>query len=168
MLLEARPTCWVYNVPRPLRYTPPSPLGILSYIQVYHAPWQIPLSHGPRGSSSPLCHKPPILIFASTAHVSPATKTVGRKGMLWREVLEFNDGMPSRRHAPPPQISLQASAHMHPEGDPRISDIGSGVKSNRMVSALTRYVKMHGSVDFLRINVPSLRRPMSCMREEVG
>ncbi|CAN0140980.1 unnamed protein product, partial [Scytosiphon promiscuus] len=52
-------------------------------------------------------------------------------GMVWREVLEFYDGMPSQRHQPSPVWSFSPSLNKNPHGDPW---------TNRMVSALARYV----------------------------
>ncbi|CAM9206508.1 unnamed protein product [Ectocarpus fasciculatus] len=66
-------------------------------------------------------------------------------GLLWREILEFRDGMSARRHKPPKrQVSkndgnTRASTEQ-PLSFPRISRLGTGNRFNRMVSAFTRYV----------------------------
>eukprot|EP00903_Cladosiphon_okamuranus_P014653 g13587.t1 len=58
-------------------------------------------------------------------------------GMLWREVLEFRDGLPARRH---PASKHQDGTPPKVLSEPRLSDIGAGSRFNRMVSAFTRYV----------------------------
>ncbi|CBN74318.1 Ankyrin Repeat Transient Receptor Potential Channel [Ectocarpus siliculosus] len=66
-------------------------------------------------------------------------------GLLWREILEFRDGMPARRHKPPKrQVSKNdgstRTGSEQPLSFPRISRLGTGNRFNRMVSAFTRYV----------------------------
>ncbi|CAN0442122.1 unnamed protein product [Ectocarpus sp. 12 AP-2014] len=57
-------------------------------------------------------------------------------GLLWREVLEFLDGVPTRRH----RISHGPGTKMGGRVEPGISHLGAGSNFNRMVSAFTRYV----------------------------
>ncbi|CAM9206588.1 unnamed protein product [Ectocarpus fasciculatus] len=57
-------------------------------------------------------------------------------GLLWREVLEFLDGVPTRRH----RISGGPQTEEGGRVEPGISNLGAGSNFNRMVSAFTRYV----------------------------
>ncbi|CAM9923666.1 unnamed protein product, partial [Scytosiphon promiscuus] len=56
-------------------------------------------------------------------------------GLLWREVLEFRDGVPARRHPFSSKSSVQGKP---PKEGPR--DLQADGNFNRMVSALKRYV----------------------------
>eukprot|EP00752_Nemacystus_decipiens_P011859 g10519.t1 len=73
-----------------------------------------------------------------TVPLDEAVFYVFAAGLLWREVLEFKDGMPARRHRAPDheddQSEEQELSH------PRLSMRGPGKNLNRMVSAFTRYV----------------------------
>lgn len=62
------------------------------------------------------------------------------QGLLWREVLEFRDGMPARRHQSSRNTSAEGNDKTKPTplSLPRISRIGAGSNFNRMVSAFTR------------------------------
>lgn len=55
------------------------------------------------------------------------------KGMVCREILEFRDNIPARRHKPHPKRIIRKGKKI-----PRISCRGTGQRFNRMVSAFTR------------------------------
>ncbi|CAM9252147.1 unnamed protein product, partial [Ectocarpus sp. 8 AP-2014] len=57
-------------------------------------------------------------------------------GLLWREVLEFLDGVPTRRHRTSGGPRTEEGGRV----EPGISHLGAGSNFNRMVSAFTRYV----------------------------
>ncbi|CAM9397930.1 unnamed protein product [Ectocarpus fasciculatus] len=63
-------------------------------------------------------------------------------GVICREMLEFRDGMPARRHKQPPKRRVQkfgnGSGSQPPESEPRLSHRGDGNQLNRMASAFTR------------------------------
>lgn len=63
------------------------------------------------------------------------------QGLLWREVLEFRDGVPSRRHRSSREQPTQG--HEDPSAI-RFSQFGAGVNFNRMVYAFTR--QAHGTL----------------------
>lgn len=60
------------------------------------------------------------------------------KGMVWREVLEFRDNIPARRHKPSRKNALNGDGKAKGQSA-RLSIRGSGKHNNRMVSAFTRY-----------------------------
>ena len=57
-----------------------------------------------------------------------------RKGMMCREMLEFRDNIPARRHKPHRRRIIKNGKKI-----PLISCRGTGQRFNRMVSAFTRY-----------------------------
>ncbi|CAM9237184.1 unnamed protein product [Ectocarpus sp. 12 AP-2014] len=65
-------------------------------------------------------------------------------GLVCREMLEFRDGMPSRRHKQLPKRQRQkvrsGTVSQPSMSEPRISFRGDGNQFNRMISTFTRYV----------------------------
>lgn len=69
--------------------------------------------------------------------VNPQRRVWNAQGLFWREVLEFCDGMPARRH--------RAPDHQHDDADQQVSLSDTrlttdliGQNFNRMVAAVTR------------------------------
>lgn len=68
-----------------------------------------------------------------------------QQGLIWREILEFRDGMPARRHKPTHKRRAQKpssrAGRTARRSLPRISRLAPGKRFNRMVSAFTRQVE---------------------------